>query len=351
MTISFDLHKRVGNFELTAAASLSKGITGVFGPSGSGKTTLLHCLAGFIKPDAGEIRIDDRILFSAKERIHAPIEQRRTGMVFQDALLFPHMSVKENIFYGRGKEAPQKFVDEVVDVLDLYRLIERRPGNLSGGERQRAALARTLIHQPAVLLMDEPLSSLDNRSRYQIVSYIRRVHLSFKIPVVYVSHTVSEMLFLSDEVLVLENGRVKGQGIPGEWLLPAVAFDEEVENIFDLPVKSIDRDSGLAVLDLNGFSLKVTYSDGQIRPRLRVGLRAADPIVAVSPIQGVSARNVVPATIMHITEIRNNCLLSVNIHGKICLVEVTRQARTEMELMQGKAVYLIIKAGSFVVLD
>lgn len=353
--LCFKIQKKLGAFELNAAGELKEGLVGVFGESGCGKTTLLHCLAGFLRPDAGEIAFDGTVYFSSEKGIDVPMEARRMGVVFQDALLFPHLSVKENIVYGCRRTCSKNFYDDVLDVLNLYALLDRRPADLSGGEKQRVAIARTLLHEPSILLMDEPVASLDLKARHQIVTHLKKIHQNLKIPIVYVTHSISELLFLVDWVVVMQNGR-NVEYIPPQKIFLNRSMNrligEDVENIYELPVLTIKNDEKLVVLDFGGHELKVVYhAEPRILPRFKIGIRASDIILAVEPVKGISARNTIPALIERIDPVGDIMMIGCRMNAILCWVEITRGACEELQLKECQTVYLIIKARSVLIFD
>ena len=209
--LSFDLDYTRGAFHLQAAAQLPGGVTGICGPSGSGKSTLLLLIAGLLRPTRGTLSLDDRVLVDTARAQCVPAWDRHFGLVFQDGQLFPHLSVRRNLLYGHDRlPAKQRLfaLEAVLELLEIGHLIDRRPAMLSGGERQRIALGRALLYSPRLLLLDEPLSSLDERLKQQILPFLKRVKDETKIPMLYVSHSPAEVAFLADRVLTMEAGRL-----------------------------------------------------------------------------------------------------------------------------------------------
>jgi molybdate transport system ATP-binding protein len=216
-----DVRVPLAEFTLQADLELTAHVTGIFGPSGAGKTTLLDIIAGLRRPASALIRLDDQILTDTTGKVFVPPHRRGIGYVPQDLALFPHRSVRENLLYGHKPDAeasgPFSF-GQVAEVLDIGGLTARRIGQLSGGEKQRVALGRALLSAPRLLLLDEPLASLDARLKERILPYLRRVRETFTIPILHVSHDVKEMAALCDEVLVIEEGRIVRRGAPAEVL-------------------------------------------------------------------------------------------------------------------------------------
>jgi molybdate transport system ATP-binding protein len=209
--LSFNLRYARGSFELAARAMVDGGVTGICGPSGSGKSTLLALLAGLLRPQAGVLRIDDDELIDSERGRFVPAWQRHFGLVFQDGQLFPHLTVRRNLLYGHDRLAPEARhfnLDTVLQLLEIGHLLDRRPTLLSGGERQRVALGRALLYSPRLLLLDEPLSSLDERLKQQILPFLKRVKEETRIPMLYVTHARAEVDYLADNVLMMERGRL-----------------------------------------------------------------------------------------------------------------------------------------------
>ena len=219
--IEFQAELARAEFKLDTAFAAGSGITALFGPSGSGKSTIIHLMAGLIRPSRGRIAVGGRVLLDTEKRIFVPSHKRRVGLVFQDAQLFPHMTVGQNLAFGRwfaAKERQGVSSASVVDALGIGTLLGRRPPGLSGGERQRVALARALLAVPELLLMDEPLGGLDQDRKNEILPLIERVRDEFHIPIVYVTHDPSEVARLASVVVMLKAGRVEAVGLPSDVL-------------------------------------------------------------------------------------------------------------------------------------
>lgn len=349
MAVTFSIQAKVDAFQLQVAAQFKKGITGVYGPSGSGKTTLLKTLAGFIEPDVGSIIVHDQVYFSSDKGINLALENRRIGMVWQEALLFPHMNVEENILYGRGKKCLASFSASVIDIFDIRSLLGRMPDNLSGGEKQRVAIARALLHEPELLLMDEPVSALDRPARLKILSYLQIINQQLKIPICYVSHSISELMFLCHEVLVLDSGRRLCFDVPEKVLINEYELsraDEEFENILELPVKILKRDEKVAELDFGGGVMRTTFQRDDAPQILKIGIKARDILIALDQIHGISARNKMPAVIEKIVQVGDLVMLHCRVNDSYLWAEITPGSFRELKLHTSQIVYLIIKSRS-----
>jgi len=230
--LSIAVEKQLGELKLAVTFAAEAGVTALFGPSGAGKTSVINMIAGLLAPDRGRIVLDGETLFDAASRTNVPAARRHIGYVFQEGRLFPHLSVKHNLDYGRwmtGLEPDAKTFSNVVALLEIGHLLPRRPGNLSGGERQRVAVGRALLMQPRLLLLDEPLASLDDARKADILPYFERLRDEARVPMIYVSHNPSEVRRVATRVVMLAHGRVAGMG-GGELLDPA-QHDERVNRL------------------------------------------------------------------------------------------------------------------------
>ncbi len=213
--LDVDVEKQLGAFRLSARFAAASGATALFGPSGAGKTSLVNMIAGLVRPDRGAITLDDTVLFDAVKGIDLPPHRRRIGYVFQEGRLFPHLSVWKNLDYGRrmsGRSRDEEELERIAALLDIGHLLDRRPGKLSGGERQRVAVGRALLMRPRLLLLDEPLASLDTGHKREILPYLVRLRDDAGIPLVYVTHMPAEVRRIATTVVRLDNGRVAATG-------------------------------------------------------------------------------------------------------------------------------------------
>ena len=355
--LTFNVTKRFPGFTLECEATFQSGVTGVFGPSGSGKTTLLNCLAGLATPDKGEIEVLGNTVYSSSQRKNVPAEKRHFGYVFQDTALFPHMSVRENIMYGyRLTAADRRAIDpgHLVELFQLGHLTDRRVTNLSGGERQRVALARALATSPSLLLLDEPLASLDGALRGVIIQYLKRVRRELNTPMVYVSHSISEVMALAETTLVLVKGKPVVHGKTPQVLVhPGVheiADYPTLENLLEAEVVSRRGDDGLAELRVGEIRLVAPDVHREPGQAVMISLRAADVILSLDVPRRMSARNVVGAGVEEIHVLGPRVLVYADV-GVRLVTEITPSALEELDLREGQRVYLIIKTNSIMVLD
>ena len=353
------MRKSYPGFSLDVDASFSKGVTAIFGPSGSGKTTILNCIAGLNTPDEGEIRLSDRVLYSSALGISLRPEKRRVGYVFQESFLFPHYSVRDNVLFGFKLTPPEQRrtePEQLVRLLELGPLMDRKPANLSTGERQRVALARALATSPELLLMDEPLGSLDVALRGRILRYLKELHRELAIPMVYVSHSISEVLAIADQALVISGGRQLALDEPRKVILEpfvhSVVQAGDLENLLDAevvesgPGNSLTRAKvGDTMLWVPGVASRVGAGD-----TVSISIRAGDIIVAVDRPERISARNILPGRIQGIHRVEEEVLLYADV-GVPLLVEITPEALSSLELREGQDVFLVIKSSSIMVLD
>ncbi|KJZ20888.1 molybdenum ABC transporter ATP-binding protein [Loktanella sp. S4079] len=342
--LEIDVRKSQGAFQLNATFEAPDGVTAVFGRSGSGKTTLVNAIAGLVTPDAGRIAVDGTVIFDASRRINLPPQKRRVGYVFQDARLFPHMTVYQNLTYGGRHDA-----ERVIDILGLTQLLGRRPAGLSGGERQRVALGRALMCDPQVLLMDEPLAALDAQRKSEILPYFERLRDETRIPIVYVSHDVSEVARLATTVIVLDVGQVAVAGPVGQVLSRAdvvpVIGTRAAGAVIVTKVAGRLLDDDLTELQFSGGRLVLPGQLGEIGQHVRVRIPAQDVILSRDVPGNMSALNVLPVTITQINPGRGpGVAVGLKAGDDHLLARVTRRSAGRMELAVGQQLYAIIKA-------
>ncbi len=341
-------------FLLDVDFSIPAGITILFGASGAGKTTLLDCIAGLVTPDSGRVAVSDVVLFDSSAHIDLPARHREAGYVFQELALFPHLSVRKNVEYGlhgHSSAKKRKPVDAILESFRIAHLRDRRPAEISGGERQRVALARSLVTDPRLLLLDEPLAGLDAPTKSKIVDDLREWNRTHAIPILYVTHNREEVFALGERVLVIEDGRLIAQGTPHEVMLAprleAVARLSGVENIFDVSVTTFHEDRGTMTCQIVGsqVSLETPLVRAQAGSKMRIGIHAGDVLLATSRPVGISAQNIIPARLSSVTQ-RDVMTIAVADCGVSFEIHLTLAARDALHLGAGKEVWLIIKTYS-----
>ncbi len=341
-------------FNLDARFSApTPGVTALFGRSGCGKTTLVNALAGLLPDVRGQVQLDDETWLDSARGVRVPAERRRIGYVFQGARLFPHYTVRGNLLSGAAKkESLARVFDDVVQLLGLESLLPRRPASLSGGERQRVALGRALLSQPRLLLLDEPLASLDVSRREEVLPYLERLRDAFAIPMVFVSHQFDEVLRLATHLVVLDEGRVVADGSIGEVsLAPAlrsIVGVDAVGAVVDGRVERVDPADGLSAVAIgSGSHLMVTSTTLVPGQKVRLQLLARDMIVAVSEPRGLSVRNQLRGRVVSVTEDSGANLIAVDIGGAVLLARISAAATREVGIAPGAEVGALVKAVSF----
>ena len=355
--LSVAVEHRFGGFVLDAAFVSAGGLTALFGRSGAGKTSLINAIAGLFRPERGHIVIDGEVLTDTERGVFVPARRRRIGYVFQEGRLFPHLSVRQNLLYGRWfapKDAGGSGgdVDQIIDLLGIGALLQRRPAHLSGGEKQRVAIGRALLARPRLLVMDEPLASLDEARKTEILPYIERLRDEAGVPIVYVSHQVAEVARLATTLVVLNEGRVAATGptaaIMGRIDLFPLTGRAEAGAILATRVAGHDPAFGLTTLRAAAGELRVPHLDLPVGAALRIRIRARDVMIALHPPEGLSALNVLPGTVIEIgrtdgpiVEMRLDCA------GEALVARLTRRSVETLGLAPGRPVYAVIKSIAF----
>jgi molybdate transport system ATP-binding protein len=341
-------------FAAEAAFTASPGVTILFGPSGAGKSTILYCIAGLLEPEWGRIAIGTDTLFDSEGRISTPPEKRGVALVFADLALFPHLRVEENISYGIRRLPSAERNRRVAEILESFRIPQlgpRRPAEISSGESQRVALARALVTNPRVLLLDEPLSSLDAGIKSGIIDDLRAWNRARNIPILYITHNLEEAFALGEQVIVLEGGRIVAQGQPLDVLrMPrheTIAQLAGFENIFDATVEALHEAEGTMTCRLAATEVDMEAPLTRVSPggKVRVGLRAGDILLAGQRPELLSARNILPGRIESLTQAGTRVEARVRC-GKIFVVHLTAGAVHALSLRAGSEVWLVIKSYS-----
>ena len=356
MTIEIDIQHRLGDFTLAARFASSGRLTALFGRSGSGKTTLINVIAGLLRPDVGQVTVEGQALVDTTRKLFLPAYRRRVGYVFQEGRLFPHLNVRRNLVFGRWftpRGERHGDLSDVVDLLGLGTLLERYPASLSGGEKQRVAIGRALLASPRILLMDEPLASLDDARKAEILPYIERLRDELGIPIVYVSHSMSEVVRLATTVVVLSDGQVVASGSIAEVMarpeMTAITGRAEAGAVLEMRVASHDVTYGLTRLTSPAGEVRVPYANNlRLGSAVRVQILARDVMIGLQPPVGLSALNVLAGTIVEIGPLGSPIVdLRIDCNGQLVLAQLTRYAIDKLGLSVGKPVHAIVKSVSF----
>jgi molybdate transport system ATP-binding protein len=350
------VEKTLGAFRLDAAfEGAPRGVTALFGASGAGKSTVLAAVAGALRPDQGRIVLNDRVLFDAEAGVDLAMERRAVGWVFQDARLFPHLTVAANLNYGlkraRGR-SHRVGLDEVAAVLGIEALLARKPRDLSGGERQRVAMGRALLSQPDLLLLDEPLSALDAPRKAEILPFLERLKAAFDLPILYVTHSFAEVTRLADRLVVMDAGKVVAQGPLAAVLartdLPLLAGRSDAASALEAVIAGHDPARGLTHLRLGATEILTPSLDRAPGAAVRALVLARDVLIATEEPRGLSARNVLPARVARLdTRADGTVLASLALTGApdaVLLSAVTRDAVEALSLNPGLAVWAVVKS-------
>ena len=348
-TLRIDIRVARGDFNLDTRFELpASGVLGVLGPSGSGKTTLMSAIAGIVKPHDGVIALGDEVFFDSHLKRDLPIEARGCGVVFQDARLFPHLSVEQNLAYGlarcRGRVITQDTA-HVIEMLGIGHLTSRRPATLSGGERQRVAIGRALLSQPRLLLLDEPISAVDQSRKGEILPYLERLRDEASIPIVYVSHALDEVLRLADQVVLIADGHCEAAGSAAAVLSAHPVTGERRITVFDGTVLEHDRTIGLTRVSTVVGVIRIPLIDTQVGKRLRLVIEARDVALATAELAGLSIRNRFRATIAGIERLdRSQALVALTSSGGAVTAMLTHDAVADLHLAPGLEVWCLVKS-------
>lgn len=353
MSLRVDISKTFGAQKIAACFEAPKGVTALFGPSGAGKTTIIQSVAGLMRPDTGRIDLDGGLFFDAAQGVDVPVHKRALGYVFQDARLFPHLSVTRNLRYGRrarGLSDDPKLEAEVVEMLGLGGLLRRMPANLSGGEVQRVALGRALLSEPRVLLLDEPLAALDGHRKEEILPYFERLRDAADMPILYVSHDISEVARLANHVVLMRAGEVQQQG-------PVQAVFSDIASASALGIRETgavlsatlvaQHSDGLSELECSAGRLHLPAIKAEIGDKLRLRIKSSDVMLSLTSPSDISALNVMPC---EVSAIRfgdgPGALVQLRAGGETLLARVTKRSAVALDLRQGKTLFAVIKSVS-----
>lgn len=348
--LSLNFVQQQGDHQLAIDLQIpAKGITAIFGVSGAGKTSLINAISGLTQPQRGRIQLHDRLLFDAEQQISLPPEKRRIGYVFQDARLFPHYRVRGNLQYGMAPEMKTQF-DTLVSLLGLEALLSRFPLSLSGGEKQRVAIGRALLTAPDMLLLDEPLASLDLPRKRELMPYLQKLAKQVDIPMLYVSHSLEEILHLADNVLVLDSGKVKAFG-PLERVWSSSAMRpwlpvSELSSVLRVQVLEQHPDYPMTALSLGDQHIWVSRVNQPLKTPLRIRIGSADVSLALQPPHNTSIRNILPAQVVELVEVGDQVEVKLRIGISELWARITPWARDELGIRPDQWLYAQIKSVS-----
>lgn len=357
MSLEVAVRHQQGGFVLDLAFESPGGLVALFGPSGSGKTTLVRAIAGLLRPDQARISVDGHRLCDTAAGLFLPPHRRRIGYVFQEPRLLPHLSVRQNLFYGSwfapaAQRPAEAEFSRLVELLDIGPLLKRHPGGLSGGERQRVAIGRALLSGPRLLLMDEPLSQIDEARKAEILPYIERLRDEVRVPIVYVSHALDEVVRLAGRLVCVSGGRLVAAGATAEVLtrtdLPMFAQRSDAGAVIEARVLAHDDPYQLSVLRCAAGELRVPRLAAAPGEAVRLWVRAQDVMLALTEPQGISALNHLPGTVVAMDVTGGGAvLLRLDCQGLPLLARVTRLSAEQLGLRPGLPVFALVKSVSF----
>ena len=348
MEIKFNFVVKNGIFIGEYNGKLSDGITTIIGPSGCGKTTFLRCFSGDLTPLNGDIKLGEKILFSKTNKIDVPINKRNISTVYQNHLLFPHMNVKNNIEYGYNiKNRPERIKTlEILDILKIEHLLNKFPHQLSGGEAQRVGLARALFSNPDILLMDEPFTSLDSETKGPILVYIKQLQKKLNIPFFFVTHSLEEMYYMSDQAILMNQGEITSIGNPNTLILNKIdGVSNKISNYIDGEILSISNEK-IAQIKVGNLELFAPVKFAQVGSNVLVHFFANDVIISTSKMSNISARNVIKGELISYRYIGTSCLLTLSRQNIEIYVEITKFSMEKLSISIGTDLYMIIKSSS-----
>lgn len=348
--LELNFRQTLGNHHLNINETLpGQGVTAIFGVSGAGKTSLINAISGLTRPDSGRIVLNDRVLSDAEQHIFLPPEKRRVGYVFQDARLFPHYKVSGNLCYGMAKSMSGQF-DKLVALLGIEPLLNRLPGSLSGGEKQRVAIGRALLTAPELLLLDEPLASLDIPRKRELLAYLQRLAREIQTPMLYVSHSLEEIVQLADNVLVLDNGGVKAFGsLESVWSSPVMhpwLPREQQSSVLRVSVLEHHPHYAMTALALGDQHIWVNRIDKPLQSALRIRIQASDVSLVLQPPLNSSIRNVLRAKVVNLLDDDGQVEVQLDIGTRTLWARISPWARDELSIKPGQWLYAQIKSVS-----
>jgi molybdate transport system ATP-binding protein len=352
MTLEVDIRHQLGAFALDVAFSAGTGLTALFGRSGAGKTSVARIIAGLERPRDGRVAVGGDVLFDRHRGISVPAWRRHIGMVFQEARLFPHLSVAQNLHYGRLVRRQPEVPDDtrrIVAMLGLEGLLDRRPSRLSGGEMQRVAIGRALLSRPRIVIMDEPLASLDDQRKQDVLPYLERLRDEGGVPIIYISHSVPEVARLATTVVLMSEGRVVASGPARQVMSRLDLFPltgrAEAGAIVEARVTAQDGANSLTVLSSKAGSWRVPRIDVAAGSHVRIRVRARDVMLATAAPDNISALNIFSGIVAEVGRATGPVVdIQVDCGGDILLARITRFSVERLGLEPGTPVFAIVKS-------
>lgn len=348
--LELDFTQTLGSHRLQVQQTLpTTGITAIFGVSGAGKTSLINAISGLTRPEQGRIVLNQRVLSDTAQQVFLPPEKRRVGYIFQDSRLFPHYRVAGNLKYGMAKSMAGQF-DKLVALLGIEKLLDRLPGSLSGGEKQRVAIGRAILTAPELLLLDEPLASLDLPRKRELLPWLQRLAREFSVPMLYVSHSLDEIQQLADNVLVLENGAVKafgplenvwGSRVMHPWLPP-----EQQSSVLKVSVLEHHPHYAMTALAIGDQHVWVNRLDQPLQASLRIRIQASDVSLVLQPPQYSSIRNLLRAQVKQCYDDNGQVEVELDVAGRTLWARISPWARDELAIKPGLWLYAQVKSVS-----
>lgn len=349
--LKLNLTQQLSNFELNINLTLpAKGVTAIFGRSGAGKSSLINLIAGLSTAQSGLIELNGRTLFDSQKGINLPPEKRHIGYVFQEHRLFPHYSVEKNLKYGCKRSNSADFL-QIVELLGISHLLDRYPASLSGGEKQRVAIGRALLSSPDILLMDEPLSALDLPRKQELLDYLSQLATTLEIPILYVSHSLDEIVRLADNLVLLENGKVTAfNTVVNVWHTPAFEAwqpNNQRISLLELPIKEHQTRYKMLGLDLNGQILWINeIPHYRLGEKLRVTIASANVSLSIEKPAQSSIRNILKGIVCQIEHHSNKVDVQINVENQQIWSTISLWSFEELAISKGQTVYLQVKSVS-----
>ncbi|WP_301098870.1 molybdenum ABC transporter ATP-binding protein ModC [Otariodibacter sp.] len=349
--LHISIQQKLGDLLLDVNVDIANhGVTAIFGRSGAGKSSLINLIAGLSQASKGQIVLNDRILFDSSQRINLPPEKRKVGYVFQEPRLFPHYRVEANLKYGCKRSDPDNFL-QLIELLGIKHLLDRYPNSLSGGEKQRVAIGRALLSEPDILLMDEPLSALDLPRKNELLDYLSQLAKQISIPILYVSHSLDEVIRLADKVLLLEQGKVIAyDSTINVWHSPKFSEwqpDTQKVSLLELPISDENHHYQMQSVSLGTQQIWFNkHSRYQLGETLRITIASKDVSITLNKPKQTSIRNILQGKICKIQPQSDRFDIKIDVENHFIWASISQWSAEELSLTQGKNIYLQIKSVS-----